>query len=283
MTNTLLDILFDLAAPAACAGCGRRGVALCTVCCRAPTDPVRRVVSDSAAPLEVWAAAEYSGVARDVILEFKRRGARSLRSALIEWAAAAIAVWFCVPRHDAPTALVPLHSGASTRTSAGADVPVVIAKGACRWLRRRGIRIAVMDVLGAVGRGPTQKSLGAAQRFQNVRGSLAVRAGPHPCVRCILFDDVMTTGASMLEARRVLERAGLRVMGGASVGASAAHRSDTRIRGSTLRDSVVPWHPPGSVVARNEAQWVSRRKPMPAAGETAHVRTAVPPRGWDSV
>ncbi|MFF2842300.1 ComF family protein [Paenarthrobacter sp. NPDC057981] len=56
-----------------------------------------------------------------------------------------------------------------------------------------------------------QKGLGRGERARKVRGSMRVkpgRAGQIRGVRCILVDDVLTTGATLAEAARAVEAAG---------------------------------------------------------------------------
>lgn len=54
-----------------------------------------------------------------------------------------------------------------------------------------------------------QSELDAAARRRNVRGAFAVRPGPPLPAHIALFDDVMTTGATLQEAARALRRAGV--------------------------------------------------------------------------
>lgn len=54
-----------------------------------------------------------------------------------------------------------------------------------------------------------QSELDAAARQRNVRGAFAVAPGPPLPAHVALFDDVMTTGATLQEAARALRRAGV--------------------------------------------------------------------------
>ena len=54
-----------------------------------------------------------------------------------------------------------------------------------------------------------QSELDAAARRRNVRGCFALGPGPPLPAQLALFDDVMTTGATLHEAARLLRRAGV--------------------------------------------------------------------------
>jgi predicted amidophosphoribosyltransferase len=65
-----------------------------------------------------------------------------------------------------------------------------------------------------------QAGLAAAARRRNLNGALAVRAGWRARLAgrsLLLVDDVVTTGATLLDARRALTEAGARVLAAATV------------------------------------------------------------------
>lgn len=87
-----------------------------------------------------------------------------------------------------------------------------------RLLRRIGLEASVVPCLGLRRRVRDQAGLSATERAENLRDALTVRRVPHGSV--VLIDDIVTTGATLTEAVRVLSRAGVEVVGAATV----AHR-----------------------------------------------------------
>lgn len=214
--------LVDLIAPTRCLGCGCPGRRLCDDCvAKVETRPEPRIVVDAAGPLEVWMGAGYVGVVRSAILDFKRGGARMVGSVLAQWGARALAVWRCSSEQP-PMQVIPIHSGSQTRRRAGLDVSAFLARAGCRELSPQGYGPVVVDRLRLPRPAVTsQKALFGAERFRNVRGTMRARVGDVGSGDFVLFDDVVTTGASMLEARRALAAVGIRVRGAACVAAVA--------------------------------------------------------------
>ncbi|SEB86630.1 ComF family protein [Arthrobacter woluwensis] len=91
-------------------------------------------------------------------------------------------------------------------------------------LRRLGR--ALLSTLPGPGNG--QKGLGAAARRRRLAGSMrlsrafrcAYGADALKGARCVLVDDVLTTGATLAEAGRVLQGAGARVLGAVAIAAT---------------------------------------------------------------
>ncbi|MFC4140278.1 MULTISPECIES: ComF family protein [unclassified Microbacterium] len=190
-----------------CPGCGRPGAVLCPDCSRMLiARPVLRVTPGGVA---VHAAHEFDGVV-----------ARCIRRV----------------KEDGQTLLVP-PLGAALRTAVPQDwngalfVPVPTSRAA---FRRRGYRVPEL-LLRAAGRAPRrmlvstgsrtdQRGLGRAARAQNVRGSMRVRppllAPVERGADVVIMDDVITTGATIDEAARVLRRARYRVVGAVALAAT---------------------------------------------------------------
>lgn len=123
--------------------------------------------------------------------------------------------------------LVPVPSSARAIRSRGRDATRAIASAAARRLPSTAAGpVSVWPVLRPVRRVDDQSGLTAQQRRTNVAGAYRARrgrrryqVGPVPPVT-VIVDDLVTTGASMAEARRALDDAGIAVLGAAVVAAT---------------------------------------------------------------
>jgi predicted amidophosphoribosyltransferase len=74
-----------------------------------------------------------------------------------------------------------------------------------------------MDLLLHTRKVKDQSELNAHERIENIHKALAINRNKLPALGvnndAILVDDLLTTGATLLEARRALELRGIRVMG----------------------------------------------------------------------
>jgi len=191
--------------PVECAGCGEPDRAVCPAC-RAALAPV--VVERRAGDLAVWSAGAYAGVGRRVILALKEQGRTDAAAALAPALASAVAAARRAAALSAIDAvIVPMPSSRAALGRRGYD-PLRLV------LRRAGIRS--QRLLLPARRTGAQKRLGVADRAENVRGAfVAVR--PLGGSRVLLVDDVMTTGATLVEAARAVRAAGGEVVGAATL------------------------------------------------------------------
>ena len=144
----------------------------------------------------------YAGALRSAVLAIKRPQRRGLAIALgdllIDARLAPLA-------SCAVDAVVPVPMHWSRRLWRGANSPETIAE---RLTRNLGVPLAA-HLLARRRRTAPQASLPPTRRVRNVRG--AFRSGRHadlPGARLLLVDDIMTTGATVNEAARVLRQAG---------------------------------------------------------------------------
>jgi len=108
-------------------------------------------------------------------------------------------------------ALVPIPLAAKRLRQRGYNQSAVLARAlARRWQR------PVWDMLERVRETPTQTTLTPDTRLANVAGAFCVRraAWRMPHVVVVLIDDVFTTGATLAEAARALEQAGVHTIQG---------------------------------------------------------------------
>ena len=196
---------FALLFPVSCAGCGVIGEALCAECEAALAPRVRRVWLDGS-DLAVFAALAYEAAPAGVIRELKQHGRVQLARMLAPAMRQTLAVAAGSTRGIFAVA-VP-QGRRSTRARGYRVVELLLARaGVCplaalRWRRQ------IAD----------QRGLDKQARRRNLAGALEARI--RPGTRVVIVDDVVTTGATLIEARRALEAAGAVVVGAAALAAT---------------------------------------------------------------
>ncbi|MDN3297515.1 ComF family protein [Streptomyces ficellus] len=201
-----------LVLPVACGGCGRARTTLCARCEQAlygsRARRVRPVPEPAGLPV-VHAAAPYEDAVRAVLLGHKERGvlglARPLGVALAGAVRAAVAA--SPGTGSGPLLLVPVPSARRVVRARGHDAARRIALAAAGELRRTGVAARALPVLRLRRAVADQSGLGARERLANLAGALDVAAGAGRLLavgRPVLVDDLMTTGASLVEAARAL-------------------------------------------------------------------------------
>lgn len=220
----------DLVTGSACPGCGRPGTLLCPVC-RETLAGAERQSAPTPCPPELvrpWAAGEYDGLLRTLLLGHKERKQFALRRPLGELLAGAVAGLCAAAEQVAgtPLVLVPVPSQPASVRARGHDPTLLVTREAARELRRQGHCVEVGALL-RVGRVRDQAELDAAGRAANLAGSMSVRgralarlAASSNRAWAVVCDDVLTTGATAAEAQRALRACGVGVLGAATVAAT---------------------------------------------------------------
>ena len=199
VTTAVLDALAAIM-PIDCAGCGAPDRSLCENC--------RVAIAPSVTPrslgnhLTVYTSLRYEGVPRQILLALKESGRTDVAKHLAE-------------------ALAPSISRA---VASGAEIVAVPASRAA-WRRRGYDHVAILArragftparVLVASKPTAAQKTLGVEARASNVRHTMAATR-PLTGRRFVLVDDVLTSGATLVEASRAIRSAGGEVVGAAAL------------------------------------------------------------------
>jgi predicted amidophosphoribosyltransferase len=209
--------VLDLVLPQRCAGCGGRRVLLCAGCGSLVGGSARVCVPRPRPPgLPVcWAVAPYAGAVRAMIVAYKERG----RSGLALPLGAALARAVSAGAAGLPALLVPVPSTRASVRRRGHDPTLRIAHVAARLLARRGEPVRCRRLLAHRRRVVDQAGLSAPGRLANLDGALVARRDLRGA-RVIVVDDVVTTGATLVEAARALRAAGAEVHAAAVVAAT---------------------------------------------------------------
>ena len=220
--RAMADALLDLALPSLCAACHEPSGPVCVACDRdlraGLFERPRRSMPDPV-PIHlppVTSRGPYAGVLRQLVSAYKDDERRDLRPLLAELLAESLAV----AAAGRPVVVVPMPSSRAAVRRRGDDpVGDLVAAAAAQV---PGVP-PVLAVLRPLRRLADQATLGHHERAVNLAGAYAVRAGGAAQLRgrmVVLVDDVVTTGATLAEASRVVRAKGGQVVGAATVAAT---------------------------------------------------------------
>jgi predicted amidophosphoribosyltransferase len=249
--SAVLDAFRDLMLGSHCVGCERPGRLLCDAC-RAALDVVPAPAWPTPVPpglVAPWAATSYDGTVRAMVLGHKEHRLLSLARPLGDLLA--VAVWAALSDlRPAPARvlLVPVPSRPGSTRQRGHEPTLAIARAAATRLVSRGVDVRCVALLRTRAGLADQAGLDATARAANLAGAL--RAHP-PALRALaragrpvhvlVCDDVLTTGATAVEAQRALRDVGLPPLAVVAVAATrrrlpVSHLGMSQQTGSLARD-----------------------------------------------
>jgi predicted amidophosphoribosyltransferase len=210
--------ILNVLVPSKCQLCQKSGWSICESCRAGLSyEPVvtTRGFAEVTGALHGVRLFEYQEPISQLIHSFKENGVTELAERLIEnvdpevfsnQAARAFG-------HESITRLllVPVPSSVEAFRQRGFAPGEVVAKSFGKLFQRIGLNVSVVRLLKRSRSVRDQSQLSTEERWQNQFESIIARHSINEDV--VLVDDISTTGATLLEAKRAVEAAGGRVLG----------------------------------------------------------------------
>jgi predicted amidophosphoribosyltransferase len=172
----------------------------------------RLVPADGGPALPVWSSAWYAGGVRSAIVAWKRQGRGELERELTRAVGrTAEAAGRLLAQISPAIAVVPIPSRAWRNWGEGGRRTRGLAIAAAEALAGAGLKATVEGCLVRRATSREQSGLAAHERMRGRENATRVRQAPSS--PCLLVDDVLTTGASLLDAERALANCGAEVLG----------------------------------------------------------------------
>jgi len=248
-----LGATLEMALPTTCGACGLPGVTWCDACAEeadhASYPGGARQVCPAPRPQgypPTWAASPYDAAARKALVAYKDGDRRDLVAILSPMLSDAMAAALAGDPHlravlasgNGPVFVIPVPSSPAAVRRRG-DAPLdLMARAAVREVGLSSRDLIVSPALRLRRRVADQSGLNHRQRANNVECAMQVRPGWRTSisgVTCLLVDDVLTTGATLVEAARALRVGGAGHIAAATVAA-------TQRRGIPARSSAQNCH-----------------------------------------
>lgn len=215
----VLITLLDLVLPRTCAGCRVPGPGLCHAGGELLDGPALGLVRSCPCPPglpPLSALIEYGGSVQRLLLAHKERGRLQLTAPLGRAFATAVQI-----HGRDPVVRCPVPSSPKVVRQRGHDHAMRLAGAGAAALRSQGVDDVAARLLVPARQVADQSGLSTAARAANLHGAL--RATGVPGGRVVIVDDVVTTGATLVEAARALMAVGYLVGGASVVAATARH------------------------------------------------------------
>jgi len=210
---SLTELLF----PVRCIACSALGLKLCSQCRLSWIAHIYTTTHRGVRPFTIYSAVRYSSIAKKILISSKEQGIERADSLIIE--ALDHSLRYALAR-DWADFLIPIPSRKSITRQRGRSYISDLTKELSQESS-----IPVADVLIHTRKIRDQSGLHSVDRFRNLEGALEAQMAPRG--RALIVDDLVTTGATLLEARRALEAEGIEVVGAitACIAQSVSHFS----------------------------------------------------------
>lgn len=224
---SFLDFLF----PKFCVGCKKMGsyvcadcfakisfseTGFCTLCQRAAIGGMTHPVCKKSLTIDgVFSSLVYSGIVKRLIYQFKYKPyLTNLQGLLTDFFFEGLIQkepFYRLVRKKSVFVPIPLHR--IKLRMRGYNQSLLLAQGLGQKLD-----ITVIDCLERIVNTKTQVGLAQKERLENIKGAFAIKKrcekDLHGVQQVFLIDDVVTTGATLREATKVLKRAGVQFVWG---------------------------------------------------------------------
>ena len=199
--HSLTEILF----PNRCFGCRALGPDICSQC-RIHWNP--HLYKSTLDSLTIYSGIFYSPVAKRIILSAKENGIKAADDLIIHAIKHSLQLLL---RDFEVGILVPIPSRKSSNRTRGRDFLSELTHAIAR-----SESLESMDLLTHSRKIIDQSGLNSHERSENIYQAMEINRNKLPRLGVdtdvILVDDLLTTGATLLEARRALEVRGIRVI-----------------------------------------------------------------------
>jgi predicted amidophosphoribosyltransferase len=236
----LMRATLEMALPTTCGGCGMPGRAWCEECAGEADriryrDGPRHVRPQPCPPTcpPTWAATPYAGSSRLALVAFKDGNRRDLVAVLAPMLSAAMTTALVQDLHfrclltrgNGPVFVVPVPSSRSAVRRRGDFPQGLLTRAAATQTGHSEAELVFSPALRLRRRVADQAGLNHWQRASNLEQAMQVHPRWRTSLRgvsCLLVDDVLTTGATLVEAARALRAGGVEHVAAATV--AATHR-----------------------------------------------------------
>lgn len=203
----IFSSLNDLVFPHRCISCGALGISICSQCRRGwnPHKYLTSIDLGATRKLTVTSSILYSSIAQKVILAAKESHIKRADELVAEAIAHSLRN---ILRSKSADLLIPIPSRRAAVRLRGRQFVADVARQSSQ---ESGIPIAMALTYQKSVR--DQSGLSHVERWNNLQDAFVVKEKDFLGKRVLLIDDLVTTGATLSEAARALNYAGIEVVG----------------------------------------------------------------------